>query len=116
MFGSAVRCSETGDVLGTPTYMSPEHGAGQPVDAGSDLYAVGVILHELLTGAPPFLGDTAAQIIFRHLHDEVPLLPMRLRQFQPIIDKLLAKSPTERFATPNDVMRALASGAVPDAD
>ncbi len=116
MFGSTVRCSETGDVLGTPIYMSPEQGAGQPVDARSDLYAVGVILHELLTGAPPFVGDTAAQIIFRHLHDEVPLLPMRLRQFQPILDKLLAKSPTERFATPNDVMRALARIAVPNAD
>jgi hypothetical protein len=96
-FGNAVRCSAVGDVLGTPTYMSPEQGAGGKIDARSDLYSVGVMFFELLMGEPPFTGDTPAQVIFRHLHDEVPLLPARIRHLQPIVDKLLAKTPEERY-------------------
>jgi serine/threonine protein kinase len=98
-----------GGVLGTPTYMSPEQGAGGEVSAASDLYSAGVIFFEMLTGEPPFTGDTAAQTIFRHLHDEVPLLPLTVRHYQPIIDQLLAKSIGERFRSANDVIRALAA-------
>jgi tRNA A-37 threonylcarbamoyl transferase component Bud32 len=101
--------SPTAGVLGTPTYMSPEQGAGGEVSAASDLYSAGVIFFEMLTGEPPFTGDTAAQTIFRHLHDEVPLLPLKARHYQPIIDQLLAKATADRFQSANDVMRALAA-------
>jgi tRNA A-37 threonylcarbamoyl transferase component Bud32/DNA-binding NarL/FixJ family response regulator len=107
LFGHAVRNSDVGDALGTPTYMSPEQGAGRPVDGRSDLYAAGIILFEMLTGAPPFVGDTAAQTIFRHLHDEVPLLPLTMRYLQPVVDKLLAKSPSDRFQQAGDVIAEL---------
>lgn len=108
VFGQPVRCSAVGDVLGTPTYMSPEQGAGHAVDQRSDLYSAGIILFEMLMGEPPFLGDTAAQTIFRHLHDEVPLLPQRIRALQPVLDKLLAKTPDERYASALDVKKDLA--------
>lgn len=98
-FGCTVGASLTGDVLGTPTYMSPEQGAGKIVDATSDLYSIGIVLYELLTGTPPFTADTPAQIIYRHLHDEVPLLPARTRSFQVILDHLLAKDANERPQT-----------------
>ena len=95
-FGSTVGATITGDVLGTPMYMSPEQGAGQAVDASSDLYAVGVVIYELITGSPLFTADTPAQTIYRHIHDEVPLLPPSTRHFQGVLDRMLAKSATER--------------------
>ena len=109
LFGRAVRSSDVGDALGTPTYMSPEQGAGHPIDARSDLYSVGIMLFEMLTCAPPFSADSAAQTIFHHLHDEVPLLPQKIRQLQPIVDRLLAKSPDERYQSAAEVIAALAS-------
>lgn len=98
-FGHRVSASISGDVFGTPTYMSPEQGAGMAVDASADIYSVGVILFELLAGVPPFSGDTPAQTIFRHIHDEIPLLPLKLRQYQSVVDGMLAKHPSERYQT-----------------
>ena len=106
-FGRLVRSSDVGDALGTPTYMSPEQGAGRPVDARSDLYSAGIIFYEMLTCIPPFTADSAAQIIFLHLHDEVPLLPQKLRHLQPIVDQLLAKSPAERYQNAAEINAAL---------
>ncbi len=108
-FGQSVRHSPLGDVLGTPTYMSPEQGAGAAVSAASDIYSAGVMFFELLTGIPPFTGDTAAQTIFRHLHDEIPLMPMKARHLQPVVDHMLAKMPGERLQSADDVLAALAS-------
>ena len=111
LFGQPVRSSAVGDMLGTPTYMSPEQGAGQPVDGRSDLYAAGIIFFEMLTGTPPFVGDTAAQTLFRHLHDEVPLLPIKVRHLQPIVDEMLAKSVDERFRYASEIIAALTATA-----
>jgi CheY-like chemotaxis protein len=113
-FGKAVRHSPVGDVLGTPTYMSPEQGAGSPVTAASDIYSAGVIFFELLAGIPPFTGDTAAQTIFRHLHHEIPLLPMKSRHLQPVVDQMLAKHADDRFQTAADVLAAI--DALPASD
>jgi eukaryotic-like serine/threonine-protein kinase len=106
-FGHAVSASETGDVFGTPTYMSAEQGAGMAVDAAADVYSVGVILFELLAGIPPFSGATPAQTIFRHIHDEIPLLPLKLRQFQSVVDIMLAKQPAERYQSAEAAKMAL---------
>jgi serine/threonine-protein kinase PpkA len=106
-FGEVARNPLTGDVLGTPFYMSPEQGQGLPVDGRSDMYSAGVVFFEMLAGEPPYRGESAAQILFRHIHDEIPLLPRSVRQFQPIIDKLLAKNPGERLQTGADLAFAL---------
>ena len=94
-------------VLGTPAYMSPEQGQGLPVDGRSDLYSAGVIFFEMLSGELPYTAKNDAALLFRHIHDEIPLLPKRVRQYQPIIDRLMAKHPDERFASGAELAAAL---------
>ena len=105
--GQVNRDPITGDVMGSPFYMSPEQGRGQPIDGRSDLYSAGVIFYEMLTGERPFSGENSAQVIFKHLHDEVPLLPKRIRHLQAIVDRLLNKDPDERFTGAVELMAAL---------
>ncbi|MCY7388603.1 MAG: serine/threonine protein kinase [Burkholderiales bacterium] len=95
-FGHVARNRITGDVLGSPFYMSPEQGQGLTVDGRSDLYSAGVIFYEMLTGAQPYVGESAIQVIFKHIHDEIPLLPRRVRALQPVLDALMAKDREER--------------------
>ena len=106
-FGGVGRNHTSGEVLGTPSYMSPEQGQGMPLDGRSDLYSAGVILYEMLAGQLPYSAKSDAEIIFRHIHDEVPLLPKPVRNFQPIVDGLMAKNREERFATGADLAFAL---------
>jgi serine/threonine-protein kinase PpkA len=96
-----------GEVMGTPYYMSPEHGQGLPIDGRADLYSAGVVFYEMLTGEKPYQAESAAALIYRHIHDEIPLLPLRLRQFQPLLDRLLAKRSAERFQSAQEVLAAL---------
>jgi serine/threonine-protein kinase PpkA len=98
-FGGIARHRITRDVLGSPFYLSPEQGQGLPADGRSDLYSAGIILFEMLTGERPFTGDHAAQLIYKHIHEEIPLLPKRIRDLQTVIDHLLAKNPDERFGS-----------------
>ena len=86
-----------GAIFGTPYYMSPEQGHGEAVDARGDIYSLGVIFYEMLTGAKPFDGDTAMAVIVKHRQAPVPGLPTSLREFQPLIQRMLAKDPAERF-------------------
>jgi serine/threonine-protein kinase PpkA len=99
----------TGDdaVVGSPSYMSPEQGSGLPIDGRSDLYSAGVIFYEMLTRARPFSGENSALVIFKHLHEEVPLLPKGIRNLQPIVDKLLTKNPDDRFSSASELIAAL---------
>jgi serine/threonine protein kinase len=105
--GRVTRDPVTGDVLGSPDYMSPEQGQGQAVDARSDLYSMGVLLFEMLAGVKPYTAKNSAELIFRHIHDEVPLLPRPMREFQPLIDGLMAKDREERFAGCAELAAAL---------
>ena len=89
--------SNGGEVMGTPTYMSPEQARGDPIDGRSDLYSVGIVLFEMLAGVPPFVGESTSHTIYQHLHHEVPLLPKSARELQPLIDRLLAKNAHERL-------------------
>lgn len=86
-----------GSVLGTPNYMSPEQAMGRMSSEQSDLYAVGVMLFEMLSGAKPYRSDNAAGLVYQHVHAPIPRLPERLSAYQPIIDRLLAKDPNDRF-------------------
>ncbi len=105
--GDITRSRINGDVIGSPFYMSPEQGRGLPVDGRSDLYSAGIIFYEMLMGDRPFTGENSAQVVFKHLHEEVPLLPKRIRHLQVIVDKLLAKSPDERYANASALVDAL---------
>lgn len=113
-FGLAVRAGSPpaspvpGAHGGTPHYMSPEHAQGKRVDERSDLYSVGIVVFEMLAGAPPFNGDTPTHILYRQLHDEVPLLPKGVRHWQPLVDGLLHKEAIGRPASTDLVLALLA--------
>lgn len=98
-----------GQVLGTPHYMSPEQGEGKRIDYRSDLYSAGILLYELLAGVKPFSAQTAAAIIYQHVHTEIPKLPKELDHYQDIIDKAMAKDPDERYQTAKEFIVDLES-------
>lgn len=102
-FGSVAGMSIIGEVMGTPGYMSPEQGQGLPVDGRSDLYSVGVMFYEMLAGEKPYNAESAAVLIYKHIHDEVPLLPKHRREYQPIVDRLMAKRPEDRCQTAEEL-------------
>lgn len=92
------RLTQTGMLVGTPVYMSPEQVDGGDVDGRSDQYALGVLFHEMLTGKPPFEGDTPVQVLMAHINKPPPPLPKAFSAFQPLLDRMLAKEPENRFA------------------
>jgi len=101
----------TGQFIGTPNYMSPEQVTGAVVDGRSDLFSLGVVLFELLTGVRPFAGSSLSEVAYRIVH-EPPPIPSQLRSglpaaFNPIILKLLEKDPERRYQRGEDVAKAL---------
>ncbi len=94
----------TGEIFGTPYYMSPEQGKGEVVDERADIYSLGIILYEMLVGEKPFTADSAIGLI--HLHDSapVPTLPEPLAGYQELIDRMLAKNPAERFNSMDEIL------------
>ena len=78
--------------------MSPEQAQGVPVDERSDLYNLGLLLYEMLTGDKPYLGNTASALLFQHIHSPVPELPPEMKHFQPLLAGLMAKDRRDRFA------------------
>ncbi len=94
----------TGEIFGTPYYMSPEQGHAVEVDERGDIYSLGIIFFEMLTGKKPFDGDTAMSVIIQHRQAPIPRLPDDLSKYQPAIDLMLAKLPEERFASAMEVL------------
>ena len=95
--GSATRLTQTGMLVGTPTYMSPEQINGQSVDGRADLYSLGILFYELLAGHAPFRGDTPIAVLMAHLTQPAPTLPDEHAAFQPVLDRMLAKNRDERY-------------------
>jgi serine/threonine-protein kinase len=99
--------TRTGLVLGTAYYLPPEQAAGKPVTPASDLYALGVVAYECLTGDRPFAGDNAVQVAVAHLRDAPPPLPDEIPvPVRDLVMRLLAKDPDERPARASDVAAA----------
>ena len=95
--------TDKGEIFGTPYYMSPEQGHGTGVDERSDIYSLGVIFYEMLTGKKPFTADTAMGIIFRHAMAAIPVLPKRLEKYQMLLNLLLAKAPQDRLQSAAEI-------------
>jgi DNA-binding NarL/FixJ family response regulator len=96
-----------GKIFGTPYYMSPEQGHAEPVDERSDLYSLGCIAYEILTGAKPFTASSAMGLIYKHAHAPRPRLPQAHERFQPLVDRLLAVDPADRFRSAVELLGAL---------
>lgn len=93
-----------GDILGTPHYMSPEQGQGKVTDQRSDLYSLGVIFYEMLTGQKPFVSNSMMGLLRCHANDPIPALPNSLSVLQRLLNKLMAKDPDERFQSAQELI------------
>src|SRR4051812_1458427 len=103
----ASQMTEAGSIIGTAQYLSPEQAKGAPVDQTSDLYSVGIVLYELLTGVVPFTGDTPVEIAMKHLsappdppsvhRSEIP------RELDKVVMRALAKDPHDRYQTSEEM-------------
>lgn len=94
----------TGEIFGTPYYMSPEQGHGGVVDERGDIYSLGIIFYEMLTGNKPFDGGSAMAVIINHRQMPIPRLPESLARYQPFVDKMMAKNPDDRFQSIEEVL------------
>jgi len=103
----SLEVTDTGLIFGTPHYMSPEQGHGETVDARSDLYSLGIILFEMLTRTKPFEAKNPMAIIYKHRKQEIPRLAPELAWLQPLLDRLLAKRPADRFASAKESLAAI---------
>ena len=107
-----VTLTQSNVFMGTAYYISPEQAeSGRSADTRSDLYSVATVLFEMLSGSPPYQGETAVDIVIKHMNDKVPSI-CRIRHDLPIetdlfMQKALAKSPVDRYATPQEFMAAL---------
>jgi len=93
-----------GAIFGTPYYMSPEQGHGDIVDQRSDIYSLGIVFYEMLTGRKPYDGPTAMSVIVQHREAPIPRLDPTLAQFQPLLDRMLAKKPEARCLSVGEVL------------
>mgnify|MGYP003373206362 CR=1 FL=1 len=96
-----------GLAIGSPVYMSPEQITGKPLDSRSDLYSLGIVFYEMLVREPPYRADDVISIAMMHCTQPLPRLPDGLGRFQPVLQKLLAKTPAERFETAEQLIDAL---------
>jgi serine/threonine protein kinase len=99
--------TSAGQLLATPEYAAPECVQGKKADARSDLYALGIMLYEALTGAPPFVGTDLSKLLLRHLHAPVPPLTGPAAVLFPVMQRLLAKVPDERYQNAKDAAHAI---------
>ena len=116
----ATELTQAGVVMGTVNYLSPEQGQGKKVDQRTDIYSLGIVMYELLTGEIPFKGDNASSVIYQHIHTPPPLPSKKKngipREIEAIVMKCLHKDPNDRYFTARELIRdieAIESGRIP---
>ena len=111
MLESSAQLTETGVGIGTPTYMSPEQGQAQKVDSRTDVYSLGVILYEMVTGRAPYEAETPLAVVLKHITEPLPLprsiQPDLPEEVERVILRALAKEPDDRYQTAGEMVRAL---------
>ena len=108
-----VSLTGTREIFGTPYYMSPEQGHAELIDARSDLYSLGVIFFEMLTGRKPYTGGTAMEVIYKHKRADLPEIPEEFAPYADILRRLLAKSPSDRFQSARQLIDTIADVKIP---
>jgi len=96
-----------GDIVGTPYYLSPEQALGKTVDARCDLYSLGVLAYEMFTGKKPYHATTARELLLLHVNAPVPTLPAVHQRLQPVLDRMMAKDPAQRYGSAGELLDAL---------
>jgi len=96
-----------GEVFGTPVYIAPEQATGQAIDHRADIYSLGAMFFELLTGKPPYQARDAQTMLEQHVHAPLPVLPKHLTRFAPLVNHMLAKNPDDRPASAHVVLAKL---------
>ena len=99
--------TQTGLIVGTPKYMAPEQIRGASPSAQADIYSLGILLFQCLTDEVPFHGKDMVSTAYKHFNDPVPQLPPLVAVFQPIVEKMLAKEPEDRYQRANEIVEAL---------
>jgi DNA-binding response OmpR family regulator len=89
--------THTGQIFGTPYYMSPEQGHGHEIDVRSDLYSLGIILYEMLMRRKPYVAGTPMQVIYKHANAPLPELAVELKRFESVVYRCIAKDPARRY-------------------
>jgi len=111
MVGGTKHFTQTGGIVGTPHYMSPEQGGGDPLTRQSDIYSLGVVLYEMVTGRVPFDAETPMAVVIKHMTDPLPppstLNPDTSPALESVILKSMAKRPEDRFESAADMVRAV---------
>lgn len=107
---SAQQLTQTGEIFGSPFYMSPEQCVGAPADARADIYALGCIFYEVLTGSPPFVGKTAVETLSMHLSQAPPPVRRGSRRLAKLIARCLEKKPADRYQSVSQILSDLNYG------
>ena len=97
----------TGMIIGTPHYMSPEQCRGEKIDGRSDIYSLGIVLYEMLTGDIPYRSDSAAGILVKHIQEPLPGLPPELQRYQPLLKQMAAKDKQQRVRSGEELLEIL---------
>lgn len=104
---SATKLTKTGMSVGTPKYMSPEQVKAAKIDGRADIYSLGIVLYEALVGRAPYKAEDVIALAVKHAEEPVPQLPGRLKAYQPLIDKMLAKNPKDRVKSADGLIRLI---------
>ncbi len=103
--------TQTGSVVGTATYFSPEQAQGKTVDARSDLYSLGIVMFQMLNGYPPFDADSSVALALKHVQEPIPAVNATNKALSPsmvaVVERLLEKNPDDRFQTAEELVKAL---------
>jgi eukaryotic-like serine/threonine-protein kinase len=104
-----VSLTGTREIFGTPYYMSPEQGHAEEIDGRSDLYSLGVMFYEMLTGHKPYTGATAMEVIYKHKRADLPEIAPQYANYRGILLRLLAKSPADRYQSARELLEAISA-------
>jgi tRNA A-37 threonylcarbamoyl transferase component Bud32 len=108
-----VSLTGTREIFGTPYYMSPEQGHAEEIDGRSDLYSLGVMFYEMLTGHKPYTGATAMEVIYKHKRADLPQIAPQFADYEGLLRRLLAKAPADRYQTAHDLLEAVSALKLP---
>ena len=104
--------TDSGHLAGTAAYMSPEQAKGKPADERSDLWALGVVIYEMLTGHCPFQGDTTPALLYAIVHEAPPISGEVMGRWSPLLERMLAKDPAQRYQSSGEFVNALKTPSV----